>query len=114
MRRSGPCTHWISPRPRADGLLAPAADGRRRPLLALRTLHDMSELVPFVSQLHDHLVRSALEPRGTQVDAPMLDMLLGCAFLPVPPAEAEEAEAALRPHLAPPPQSSATDIPHWH
>jgi len=54
-------------------------------------------------------VRSAIEPRGTQVDAPMLDMLLGCAFLP--PAE---AEAALRPHLAPPPQSSATDIPHWH
>jgi len=52
-------------------------------------------------------VRSAIEPRGTQVDAPMLDMLLGCAFLPVPPAEAEEAEAALRPHLAPPPQSSS-------
>jgi len=40
-----------------------AADGRRRPLLALRTLSDMSELGPFVSRLHAHLVRSALEPR---------------------------------------------------
>jgi hypothetical protein len=77
------------------GLLAPAADGRRRPLLALRTLTDMSELAPFASRLHDHLVRSALEPRGTEIDHEMIDVLLGCAFLS--PAEAARE---IRPHLA--------------
>jgi hypothetical protein len=55
----------------------------------------MSELAPFASRLHDHLVRSALEPRGTEIDHEMIDVLLGCAFLS--PAEAARE---IRPHLA--------------
>jgi len=85
----------FSRRPSGGSLLAPSPDGRRRPLLALRTLTDMSELAPFASRLHDHLTRCALETRGTEIDVPMIDLLLGCAFL-----SPLEAARAIRPHLA--------------
>jgi len=63
------------------GLLAIAADGRRRPLLGLRSLSHPSELAPFASHLDEHLARAALTPRGSEVDTELLDRLLGCQFL---------------------------------
>lgn len=74
------------------GLLKSSSTGRRRPLLGLQTLQHASELAPFAKLLHRHIVDSALQSRGAEVDLPMLDVLLGCAFL-----SPEEARRELEP-----------------
>ena len=81
------------PPPRRIGLLRASPDGRRRPLLGLRTLQHASDLAPFAHHLRSHLAASALLPRATEADMPMLELLVGCEFL-----SAREAEAALAPH----------------
>ena len=84
------------PRLRRPSLLRPSADGRRRPLLGLRTLRDASELAPFARALHAHLGASAVLPRAAELDTPLVELLLGCEFLP--PAE---VAPLLKPHLLP-------------
>lgn len=76
------------------GLLRPSPDGRRRPLLGLRSLSHASELVPFSTHLHRHLAASAMLPRCAELDTPLLELLLGCEFI-VP----SEGEAMLAPYL---------------
>jgi len=75
------------------GLLQPSVDGRRRPLLGMRTLHHVSELAPFASRLTSHLKTSVLLPRSAEVDMPFLELVLGCEFIP-----AKEAAATFAPH----------------
>jgi len=78
---------------RRSGLLKPSSDGRRRPLLGLRSLQHASCLAPFAAQLRMHLSTSALLPRATEIDVPTLELLIGCEFL-----SAREADAWLEDH----------------
>jgi hypothetical protein len=99
-------THSGAPRPpaRRIGLLRPSIDGRRRPLLGMRSLQHASDLAYFASELRGHLATSALLPRSSEVDLPLLELLLGCEFV-----SPREAELMLAPHWRdedpqPPPQ----------
>ena len=78
---------------RRCGLLRPSPDGRRRPLLGLRSLHHTADLAPFAVALREHLQASALLPKAAEVDASFVDLLIGCEFV-----STQEAEAMLRPH----------------
>ena len=78
---------------RRHGLLRPSSDGRRRPLLGLRTLQHAADLAPFATHLRTHLAANALLPRASEVDTPLVELLVGCEFL-----SAREAEATLAPH----------------
>ena len=81
------------PPARRAGLLRPSADGRRRPLLGMRTLQHASDLAYFAAELRPHLAASALLPRSAEVDLPLLELLLGCEFV-----SPREAELMLSPH----------------
>ena len=88
------------------GLLRPSRDGRRRPLLALRQLRHASELAPFASELCTHLASSALLARSSELDLPMLELLLGAEFLSV-----GEAHALLQPHLRRAESAHTSELP---
>ena len=78
---------------RRAGLLKPSPDGRRRPLLGLRTLNHASDLTPFATHLRSHLAANALLPRAHEVDTPLVELLVGCEFL-----SGREAEVTLAPY----------------
>ena len=77
---------------RGGGLIRPSPDGRRRPLLGLRTIAHAAQLQPFAARLGRHLARSALQSRAAEMDFELLDVLLGAEFLSV--AEAQRQLAA--------------------
>jgi hypothetical protein len=78
---------------RRCGLLRPSIDGRRRPLLGMRSLQHASDLAPFACELRPHLAASSVLPRSAEIDMELLEVLIGCEFV-----SPREAEAMLSPH----------------
>ena len=59
----------------------------------MRSLQHTSDLAPFAAELRDHLAASALLPRSSEIDHPLLELLIGCEFV-----STREAELMLSPH----------------
>ena len=105
-QRTVPSAVWEHAKiPQFWGLLRPSMDGRRRPLLGMRSLQHAAELAPFAAHLASHLATSAVLCRSAEVDVPLLELLLGVEYL-----SEEHALAMLAPHMMEPNDGSCTSV----